>query len=68
MLLGSVGSLVGGIKVGWDIVKEIISKITSIIFQGIVAVIFFSLSIILFILWIKQREGIFKFRGKDKTI
>ncbi|MEA2053163.1 MAG: hypothetical protein U9O90_10190 [Euryarchaeota archaeon] len=50
LLLGSVGSLVVGIKVGWDIVKEIISKMTSIIFQGIVAVLFFSLSIILFAL------------------
>ena len=41
LLLGSVGSLVVGIKVGWDIVKEIMSKMTSIIFQGIVAVILF---------------------------
>ena len=67
LLLGSVGSLVVGIKVGWDIVKEIISKMTSIIFQGIVAVIFFSLSIILFVLWIKQREGIFKSKLEEKT-
>lgn len=33
LLLGSVGSLVVGIKVGWDIVKEIISKMASIIFR-----------------------------------
>ena len=60
LLLGAIGSSIGGITLGWDIMKEGVVKMTSNILQGIVAVAFFILSIILFILWIKQRYGILK--------
>ena len=60
LLLGAIGSSIAGIKLGWDIMKEGVVKMTSNILQGIGALAFFILSIILFILWIKQRCGILK--------
>lgn len=66
VLFGSIGSIIVSAEIVWNVVKGVIAKMPSLILHIIGSGIFFSLSIILFIIWIRQRER--RLLRKERTL